>query len=137
MKDWFFYSLLALLAWGFWAFLPKVAITWMDPKSALIYEAFGAALAGILAYFVLRPELGFEIRGIVPSILTGFAGLAGLLCFLFALKTGKVCIVAPLTALYPIISIALAVIFFKERMSLVQFSGVVLAAVSVVLISHE
>jgi transporter family protein len=137
MKDWLFYSLLALLAWGFWAFLPKIAISWLDPKSVFIYEAIGGALTGLLAYFILRPELGVEIRGIIPSVLTGVAGFLGILCFLYAIRTGKVSVVAPLTALYPIVSLALAVIFFKEKMNLIQLTGIVLAVISVVLISQE
>ena len=67
MKDWLLYSLLALVAWGFWAFLPKVALAWLDPKSVFIYEVIGGALAGLISYFILRPELGFDIRGIIPS----------------------------------------------------------------------
>jgi bacterial/archaeal transporter family protein len=137
MKDWLFYSLLAVLAWGFWAFLPKVAITWLDPKSIFIYEAIGGALTGLFAYFILRPELGVEIRGIIPSVLTGVAGFLGILCFLYAIRTGKVSVVAPLTALYPVVSLALAVIFFKEKLNIVQLTGILLAVISVVLISQE
>jgi len=137
MKDWLFYSLLAIVAWGFWAFLPKVALTWLDPKSVFIYEALGGALTGLLGYIILRPELGFEIRGIIPSILTGVAGFIGVLCFLYAIRTGKVSIVAPLTALYPVVSLALAVLFFREKLNAVQVAGVFLAIVSVILISHE
>ncbi len=33
MKDWAVYSMLAVLAWGLWAFLPKFAVTWLDPKA--------------------------------------------------------------------------------------------------------
>ena len=137
MKDWLLYSLLALVAWGFWAFLPKAALAWLDPKSVFIYEVIGGALAGLISYFILRPELGFDIRGIIPSILAGVAGYVGILCFLYALRTGKVSVVAPLTALYPLVSLALAVLFFREKMNPVQLAGVVLAIVSVVLISHE
>jgi transporter family protein len=137
MKDWFLYSLMAFVAWGFWAFLPKAALIWLDPKSVFVYEAIGGALTGLVAYFILRPELGFEIRGVIPSILTGVAGYIGIYCFLYAIRTGKVSVVAPLTALYPVVSLALAVFFFKEKMNMVQLAGVVLAIVSVVLISHE
>jgi len=137
MKDWLFYSLLAIVAWGFWAFLPKVALTWLDPKSVFIYEAIGGALTGLLAWIILRPELGLDIRGIIPSILTGVCGFIGIFCFLYAIRTGKVSIVAPLTALYPVVSLALAVFFFKEKMNVVQLTGIALAIVSVVLISHE
>jgi bacterial/archaeal transporter family protein len=137
MKDWFFYSLLAILAWGLWAFLPKLAVTWLDPKSAFTYEVIGGAFTGLIVFFFLRPEMGTEIRGIVPSVLTGVAGYLGLLFFMFALRTGKISVIAPLTAVYPVVSIALAFIFFREKLNPAQMAGVFLALCSVILISQE
>ena len=138
MKDWAVYSLLALLVWGFWGFLPKVAVNSLDPKTAFVYEVIGGAATGLIGFLIFRPELaGAEMRGIVPSVLTGVAGCLGLLFFLYALREGKVSIIAPLTALYPVVSLALAMIFLKERISAVQFTGIVLAVVSVFLISYE
>lgn len=137
MKDWLFFSLLALLAWGFWAFLPKLALIWLDPKSAFVYETIGAALTGALVFFILRPEMGTEMAGVVPSLLTGAAGCLGILCFLYAIRAGKVSVVAPLTALYPVVSLALALVFFREKLSLTQIAGVAFAALSVILLSHE
>ncbi|MFZ2445227.1 MAG: EamA family transporter [Syntrophobacteraceae bacterium] len=137
MKDWAVYSMLAVLAWGLWAFLPKFAVTWLDPKSAFIYEVMGGLLTGLAVFFVLRPEMGADIRGIVPSVLTGVAGYLGLLFFMYALRTGKLSVIAPLTALYPVVTIALAFIFFREKLNPAQMAGVALAVLSVVLISYE
>lgn len=137
MKDWFFYSTLAIVAWGIWAFLPKLAVTWLDPKSALIYEAVGGIITGLIAFCMIGSNIGTDLRGVVPAILTGVAGYAGLICFMLALRTGKVSVVAPLTALYPVISVVLALVFFREKLNLVQLAGVALAVVSVILISQE
>lgn len=137
MKDWTLYSMLAILAWGFWAFLPKIAVTWIDPKSAFVYEVIGGVFTGLIVFFLIGPNLGTDLRGIVPSVLTGVAGYAGLLCFMLALRTGKVSVLAPLTALYPIVSLVLAMIFFREKLNVVQVAGVCLAVISVFLISYE
>jgi bacterial/archaeal transporter family protein len=138
MKDWAVYSGMALLVWGFWAFLPKLAVNCLDPKTAFIYEVIGGASTGLIAFFILRPELGgAQLSGVIPALLTGMAGYLGLLCFMYALRGGKICIIAPLTALYPVVSIALAFIFLKERINVVQCVGVVLAVISVFLISYE
>ncbi|HYA43065.1 MAG TPA: EamA family transporter [Syntrophobacteraceae bacterium] len=138
MKEWALYSALALLAWGLWAFLPKVALIFLDPKTAFMFEVIGGAITGVLALFILRPQLvGMEVRGIIPALLTGVLGYLGLLCFMFAIREGKVCVVAPLTALYPVITLALAMLFLKEKINVIQFAGIILALISVVLISHE
>jgi len=138
LKQWVLYSALALLIWGLWAFLPKMALSCLDPKTAFMFEVFGGAITGLFAFLILRPQLGgAEIRGVIPALLTGMMGYLGLLCFMYAIREGKICIVAPLTALYPVVTLVLAMIFLREKISIVQLAGIILALVSVVLISHE
>jgi transporter family protein len=138
IKEWAVYSLMALVVWGFWGFLPKVAVNSLDPKTAFIYEVMGGVATGVIVFFIFKPELGgVALAGVIPSVLTGVAGYIGLLCFLYALRGGKVSVIAPLTALYPVVSLALAIIFLKEKVSPVQITGIILAVVSVFLISYE
>jgi transporter family protein len=138
LKQWVLYSSLALLIWGLWAFLPKMALKCLDPKTAFMFEVLGGAITGLFAFLILRPQLGgAEIRGVIPALLTGMMGYLGLLCFMYAIREGKMCIVAPLTALYPVVTLVLAVIFLREKINIVQLAGIILALVSVVLISYE
>ncbi|MFZ0931835.1 MAG: EamA family transporter [Syntrophobacteraceae bacterium] len=138
MKAWVLYSALALLVWGLWAFFPKMALSWLDPKTAFMFEVFGGATTGLFAFLILQPHLGgADIRGIIPAFLTGVTGYLGLLCFMYAIREGKVSVVAPLTALYPVVTLVLARVFLREKINLVQLAGIILALVSVVLISHE
>ena len=138
LKEWVLYSVLALLIWGLWAFFPKMALSWLDPKTAFMFEVFGGAITGLFAFIILRPQIGgAEIRGIIPAFLTGVTGYLGLLCFMYAIREGKVSVVAPLTALYPVVTLVLAMIFLRERINIVQLAGIILALVSVVLISYE
>ncbi len=138
MSEWVLYSALALLAWGLWGFLPKVALNFLEPKTAFMFEVLGGAVTGLFAFLILRPQLGgAQIRGAIPAILTGVLGYLGLLCFMYAIREGKICIVVPLTALYPVVTLALAMIFLREKINIVQFAGIILALVSVILISYE
>ena len=138
MTEWVLYSALALLAWGLWGFFPKIALNFLDPKAAFVFEVIGGAITGLTAFLILRPRLaGAEIRGIIPALLTGMLGYLGLLCFMYAVREGKLCIIAPLTALYPVITVALAMIFLKEKINIVQLAGIILALVSVILISYQ
>jgi len=138
MKEWIVYSALALLAWGLWGFLPKMALDFLEPKTAFMFEVLGGAITGLFAFLILRPQLaGAEVRGIIPAMLTGMLGYLGLLCFMYAIREGKLCIIAPLTALYPVVTLALAMIFMKEKINMVQLAGIILALVSVVLITYE
>jgi transporter family protein len=138
LKAWLLYSVLTIVVWGLGAFFPKIALGWLDPKTAFIFEVLGGALTGLFAFLILRPQLvGAEIRGIIPALLTGVTYSVGVLTFMYAIRQGKVSIVAPLTAIYPVVTLVLAMIFLKERVNLVQLAGIILAIVSVVLISYE
>jgi drug/metabolite transporter (DMT)-like permease len=60
----------------------------------------------------------------------------GILCLLAAYRRGgNTSVVAVTTSLYPLVTFALAVIFLREKLTKVQFLGVVLATVSIVLFS--
>ena len=122
-----------------WGFLPKVALGCLDPPTAFVFEALGGASAGLLFMLLLRPRLaGAPIMGILPAFFTGVLGYLGLIFFMYAVREkDKLSIVAPLTALYPAITIALAMIFFGEKINIVQFAGIVLALISILLISYQ
>ncbi len=139
MKDWLLYSIVALMAWGVWGFLPKVALGYLDPAAAFVFEALGGALAGLFVMLIFRPQLvGAPIMGIIPAFFTGVLGYLGLIFFMYAVRQGeKLSIIAPITALYPAVTIALAMIFLKERLNFVQVTGILLALISIFLISYQ
>jgi len=59
-------------------------------------------------------------------VLSG-AGLAlGLLCYYVALETTQASLLVPLTAMYPVFSVLLSYAVLHERLSLLQWVGVVL-----------
>lgn len=76
--------------------------------------------------------------GIIPAFFTGVLGYLGLIFFMYAVRQGeKLSIIAPITALYPAVTIALAMIFLKERLNFVQVTGILLALISIFLISYQ
>ena len=75
-------------------------------------------------------------RGIFWAFLTGILGGLGNLAFFQALvKGGKASVVAPVTALFPVVTVLLALVFLKERLGRVQWLGLGLAFVAIYLLS--
>jgi len=69
---------------------------------------------------------------------SGLFGTAGNLALFAALNEGgKAAIVFPLTALYPLITVLIAVSFMGERARWIQFVGIAFAIAAVVLLSAE
>ncbi|MFP3869267.1 MAG: EamA family transporter [Syntrophobacteria bacterium] len=137
MRTWLLNSLMALCCFGLWAFLPKVAVKYISPKSALVYEVLGGMLVGFVVLLSLDKRLEANIKGIIPALLTGIVGYIGFLFFLYAVQAGKVSIVASLTAVYPLVAVILAMIFLGEKIHVLQYIGIVFALVSVVLLSYR
>jgi transporter family protein len=135
MSSWMWWSLLALFTWGFWGFFPKLATRYISPKSIIIYEVIAglAFAAGCLWFGGFRLET--HPRGILYACLTGIAGLLGGLFYLFAVARGRVSVIVTLTALYPIITITLAAVLLKEPVTLKQGCGMVLGALSIILLA--
>ncbi len=74
--------------------------------------------------------------GIFWAFLTGILGGVGNLAFFQALvKGGNASVVAPVTALFPMVTVLLAIIFLKERLGRIQWIGLALAFVAIYLLS--
>jgi bacterial/archaeal transporter family protein len=136
---WQFYASVALLVWGFWGYLPKLALRTLDPRSVLVLEALGGVLVGlaVLASRGFRAPAG--AGDMLAAIATGVCGLGGAYFFLLALERGKAkaSVIVPFTALYPLITLALSVLWLRERPSCANLVGIAFAVVAVVLLSSD
>ncbi|MBN1666614.1 MAG: EamA family transporter [Anaerolineales bacterium] len=132
---WLSLSLFTMLIFGFWGFFPKLATRYISPQSAFVYQALGSLVTALLALLFLgfRPEI--QPRGMLFAFLTGVAGIAGGLLYLFAVQHGRIGVVVTLTALYPVITILLAAIFLHEPISLRQGLGMLFAVIAIALIA--
>jgi transporter family protein len=133
MKGWLLPSFLTLIMWGVFGFLPKLTIRYISPISAVVFEAVGVMLVGILvlSFIGFRPDL--HPKGVGLAIATGICGLLGALGYLIAVSKGKVSVIVMVTALYPAVSIGLAYLILREPITLKEGLGMVFACVAIVL----
>jgi len=133
MDNWLLPAMVALLIYGLWGFFPKLAVTYMQPTSALIYEIAGAMLVGLISLFLVGFEPETHPKGILFAVLTGIAGMLGTLFYFAAASRGKISVVVSMTALYPLITILLAAIFLREPITLKQIFGMIFAMIAILL----
>jgi drug/metabolite transporter (DMT)-like permease len=75
------------------------------------------SLAGFLIYLALSPtsqRLVWNHRGVWPFIATGVCETMSILCIITAISLGRVVIVAPIAASYPVWSMIFAAIFLRH-----------------------
>jgi bacterial/archaeal transporter family protein len=138
MPRWLAYSLLTILVWGAWGAVSKVASEGVDANTNQVFFTFGLLPLIALVWRSPRNAAGGAGRriGIGWAFLTGILGGTGNIAFFHALVMGgKASIVSPVTALFPLVTVILAVTLLHERVGIAQKTGLVLALIAIYLLS--
>jgi len=135
MAAWILPTVGAFIFWGIWAFIPKITVRYISPKSAMVFEVLGAMIFAVIVLATIRFHPDTHPRGILLALFTGILGFSGALCFLYAVSKGPVSLVATLSALYPVLAVILAMLFLHESITLKQGAGIILAVFSILLIT--
>lgn len=131
---WHIFALVALIMWGLWGFFPKLTTKYIDPKSALVWEVVGSIIVGIIVLIIIGFKPAVHPKGVVFAILTGIFALLGALAFLYAISKGKASVVVTITALYPLVAIALSFFVLHEAVTIKQGIGILVALVAMILL---
>ena len=134
MKDWILPTIGVFICWGLWGFFPKITVKYIDPKSAIIYEVLGGILLAFIVAFFSKFQIASHPLGILFALLVGIIGFLGSLFFLYAVSNGPITLVVTLSALYPILSIMLAMIFLNETITIKQGIGILFALIALVMV---
>lgn len=133
--SWLFFSLAAILLYGIWGALTKVALRHLDwAQVSLLYVLVGLlAIGGYIFLFGRRAT--WSSHGLALAVAAGVLGASGLICIYLALERGKASVIVPLTGAYPVVTVIIAALVLGERISVVQGLGIALAAVGIGLLS--
>src|SRR5579864_708281 len=138
MPRWLAFSLLTILVWGAWGAVSKVASEGVDANTNQVFFTFGLLPLIAIVWRSPRNASGGTGRriGIGWAFLTGILGGTGNIAFFHALVIGgKASIVSPVTALFPLVTVMLAVSLLHERLGASQKAGLVLALIAIYLLS--
>lgn len=133
MNNWIIPALGTFVCWGIWGFIPKITTRYISPMSAMVYETIGAAIVGLVVFTLLGFKPDAHLKGVCLGITTGIIGFTGALCFLIAVKSGKVSVVAMFTALSPVLTVTLGWLILKESLTLKEGLGMLSALISIIL----
>jgi uncharacterized membrane protein len=138
LSGWLLLAIAPLVLWGIAALVQKFAT---DDVSAELgtfwflaaFVPLGIAILSLEGLPLDMPPRQWLLGGLLGATY-GLGNLALLAAFRHG---GKASIVTPLTGLYPVVAIPLAMVFFGEKVSVCQWAGIVLALISVVALSCE
>ena len=131
---WFWYALLTVVGWAAWALLLKLGSLEIPDQPALFLQTLG--MLPLVPLLVARGKLRGpqDRRGVIYSLLNGAITGIGILFLLAAYrKGGNTGVVSVSTALYPLVTCALALVLLRERLAGRQWLGLALSIAAIVL----
>jgi len=133
---WLLYAILALFWWGVFGFLGKLGADRLTPAQMQFFFTIGMLPVAIACAYRLKFKIASSKRGVAYSLLMGVLAALGSLAFFAAMKAGQASVIAPATSLYPALTVLLAMFFLRERLNKVQLLGLLIALVSIVILSQ-
>lgn len=132
---WLLYSLSCFFWWGIFGFLSKLGATRLSPEQMQVLFTFGTLPPVLAAWFHGGAKVDRDLTGMVYGGLMGLLGGLGEVAYFRALEVGNASLVGPVTSLFPALTVVLAVVFLKERTNWRQGIGILLALVSIFILS--
>ena len=139
MPRWLQWSVLALISWGVWAVMAKLIGDALSGAHNQALSTLGI-LPIILAIGVSKKisVTGNRRRGILYALAGGAVSCLGNVVYYDALsRGGKAAMIVPLTALYPLATILLAMIVLKERLNRIQIGGIFVSLAAIYLFNVQ
>ena len=136
---WFVFAMVVFLAWGIQAFYMKKANNTMQAESIFFYMMVSGLLLAPIAYYMtdMDSNINWGFKGPYLAAIVSVLNSLGALTLVYAIRYGKVIIVAPLTnAVAPIITIVLSLLIYAVFPTPVIIAGIVLAMISVYLMAE-
>lgn len=135
LAPWFWFVVITLVSWGIVGLLQKLSTNYISAESSLIWLVVGFLLLEPLLY----PGKGgfhYSSWNITWALLSGALNALGAWALFAALKSGgKASIVAPLTALYPLVVIVLVPFVLHESITRLQVGGIACTLIAVACLS--
>ncbi len=135
MPRWLIAAILAVLSWGVWAILSRFTGDAITAAQSQALSTLGL-LPVMIALSCSRrlTATGNRRRGILTGLAAGLCGCAGNIAYYHALNMGeKASTVIPLTAMYPLVTIVLAMALLRERINSIQTLGLGLSLIAIYL----
>lgn len=138
MHIWLLFAMLALIFWGITGVTQKLSTNCISSERSFLWFCWAMVALSLAVLVIERPHWGLG-RVVVLSAIAGGAlnGLGAWTSFRALESGGKASIVISLISLYPLLTVALAVLFLHERLTAMQMVGAAVAIVAAILLSVE
>jgi drug/metabolite transporter (DMT)-like permease len=134
---WLLYAILAALAWGIWGILTKFISADINPFTTHFMFTTGALFT--LPMVIRRCKINeLNLTGILIGFIAGILVILGNVSVYQSFNTGgNASVVIPFTSLYPLITIIIALVFFKEKLNWLNALGIIIVLPAIIIMSGQ
>src|SRR5579884_1796243 len=133
---WFWYSIACVLFWGAWTILEKMASTEIPQETVQFLFTFGALPVAVVLLVGRKFKLEKSPKGILYGLGNGVLAGVGNAALAAAYRAGgNTSVITAATAMYPMITVLLAVTILRERLTRLHKIGLVFAAIAFIIFS--
>lgn len=122
------FAIIAFIAWGIGITFEAIAARKIDSKSLAFWGALiGFTISSLYVPFALPQLKEISLFLVVFCLLLGLLVIAGSLCYYEALKKGNPSLVGIIGSSFPLVTVILSIILFKEQITSLQ--GIVIIVI--------
>lgn len=135
---WMGFAVLALVLWGITGVTQKLSTNRISSERSFLWFCWAMVTLSAVVVVIARPHLGLATLVVVCAIAGGaLNGLGAWTSFRALESGGKASIVISLISLFPLLTVALAVLLLHERLTWMQMAGAVVAITAAIMLSLE
>jgi drug/metabolite transporter (DMT)-like permease len=136
-STWMAYALLTLILFGLSCITQKFTTRYISDELSTIFFTIGFVPLAIVIWVAGSPPWNLSAKDWALGIVVGLLMATGTLALFAALRRGKASIVTPLTALYPLVTVILAVAFLNEHFDSMKIAAIAIALIAGMALSKE
>jgi uncharacterized membrane protein len=132
------YALITTLFWGVWGAFAGLPAEHGFPET-LIYVVWAITMIPPALYALARKgwTLPGDGRSVLLGMLIGLTGAGGQMLLFHAVHTGPTYLIFPLIALSPIVTIAMSLLWLRERVTRIGAFGILIALAALPLFDYQ
>ncbi len=136
LQTWQFWALLSALFAALTAIFAKIGVDDIHPDIATLIRTLVVVVALVIMLFVTQngaTQLTLSTKAVVFLILSGLATAGSWICYFRAMKIGEAARVAPVDKLSVVLVALIGVLFLGEKLSTLNWVGIVLITMGIML----
>ncbi len=136
-RMWLVYAILAALCWGVWGILAKFISSDISPYEN--HLLFTVGMLFTIPFVIKKCKISdINPKGIIWGIIAGILAIVGNVAVYQSFAVGGLAaVVIPVTNLYPLITIAIAMLVLKEKMHWLNGIGILVVVPAIIMLSGQ